>query len=103
MFKSKAKQRAHEAFMARQTFKSKAQKRADFRSRVVHDNVESARAIECSLIVPTICPSAMPKGKFAGTVRFMGRSHKTYIPFSHLNAKRAKSVADPLQSWVSHF
>jgi hypothetical protein len=107
MFKSKAKQRAHEAFMARQTFKSKAQKRADFRSRNVLKQAINTRKSEtftvCSTDKITHCEPHMPKGTFAGTVMFMGRSHKTYIPFSHLNAKKAKSVADPCQSWIAHW
>ena len=105
MFKSKAKQRAHEAFMARvhATFKTKAQKRKDFRSRVVHNTLESERAIACSTVQVVVCKPHMPKGTFAGTVQYMNKNHKTYIPFSHLNAKKAKSVADPLQSWVAHY
>jgi hypothetical protein len=103
MFKSKAKQRAHEAFMARQTFKSKAQKRADFRSRVVHNTRESDAAIACSNVQVTHCSPFIPKGTFAGTVTFKGKTTKTYIPFSHLNAKKAKSVADPCQSWIAHW
>ena len=103
MFKSKAKQRAHEAFMARQTFRTKAQKRADYRSRIVHDNVESAKAIACTNVQVTHCAPHMPRGTFAGTVQYMNKSHKTYIPFSHLNAKKAKSVADPCQSWIAHW
>lgn len=103
MFKSKAKQRAHEAFMARQTFVSKAQKRKDFRSRVVHNTLESERAIACSTVQVVVCKPHMPKGTFAGSVVYKGRTTKTYIPFSHLNAKKAKSVADPCQSWIAHW
>ena len=103
MFKSKAKQRAHEAFMARQTFRSKNQKRADFRSRVVHNTRESEAAMLCSHVKITYCEPHMPKGTFAGTVQYKNKTTKTYIPFSHLNAKKAKSVADPLQSWIAHY
>jgi hypothetical protein len=103
MFKSKAKQRAHEAFMARQTFKSKAQKRKDFRSRIVHNTRESEAAIAASTVQVVVCKPHMPKGTFAGSVVYKGRTTKTYIPFSHLNAKKAKSVADPCQSWIAHW
>lgn len=105
MFKSKAKQRAHEQFMARvhATFKTKAQKRKDFRSRVVHNTRESEAAMLCSHVKITYCDPHMPKGTFAGSVMYKGRTTKTYIPFSHLNAKKAKSVADPRQSWIAHW
>jgi hypothetical protein len=103
MFKSKAKQRAHEAFMARQTFKSKAQKRKDFRSRVVHNTLESEKAIACSTVAVTVCSPYMPRGTFAGTVQYKNKITKTYIPHSLLNTKKSKSVADPLQSWVAHY
>lgn len=103
MFKSKAKQRAYEAFLARQTFVSKTQKRKDFRSRVVHNTLESERAIACSTVQVVVCKPHMPKGTFAGTVQYKNKSHKTYIPHSLLNTKKSKSVADPLQSWVAHY
>ena len=118
MFKSKAKQRAHEEFMARQTYRTKAQKRADYRSRCVHGSIQNGNGRSAIIDAPaatidapaatigvkiTYCNPYMPKGTFAGTVQYMNKTHKTYIPFSHLNAKKAKSVANPLQSWVSHW
>jgi hypothetical protein len=102
MFKSPAKKRAHEAFMARQTFRSKAQKRADFRSRSELNTRKSETFTVWSTDKITHCEPHMPKGTFAGTVTFMGRSHKTFIPHTLLSQKKAKSVADPCQSWIAH-
>jgi hypothetical protein len=106
MFKSKAKQRAHEAFMARQTFRTKTQKRRDFEARAkMNGHSQSSQGLinpEHTVNV-THCPSAMPRGTFAGTVTFKGKTTKTFIPCSHLNAKKAKSVADPCQSWIAHW
>src|SRR4029077_13953901 len=103
MFKSPAKKRAHEEFMARQTYKSKSQKRSDFRSRIVHNDAESAKAIAASTVMITVCSPHMPKGTFAGTVTYNGKTTKTFLPRSDLNAKKAKSVADPCQSWIAHW
>ena len=93
MFKSKAKKLAYEAFEARQTYRTKTQKRRDYRERDAIAKTLKREAFD----VDTLLACEAFKGKVK-TLR-VGYARG----WNDLNRKKAKSVADPLQSWVAHY
>ena len=93
MFKSKAKKLAYEAFEARQTYRTKTQKRRDYRERaaIAHVLDREEQSIYDELAIEA----------FNGQVKHLRVGYAR--GWNDLNRKKAKSVADPLQSWVAHY